>query len=223
MSGSWRNGDCFIHLCYKIRFKIQFSGSVPYEAPFLPESRVVWFCPAFLWSTGIWIINETNPARRKTPDLTLQIGECAGRTVSIAENTGNSSCSPGDSLKKLNLWLSQPSWAAGEPITKSWGSRQRLVKWRSSQHRAGSRCSFQEPVSIKRATHKSAQKVVEQHDVELAPQYGFVLRYPDGKSDVTGVDFENWHYRYVGVRMPIICRSTICSEEYIALLKGSRK
>ena len=34
---------------------------------------------------------------------------------------------------------------------------------------------------------------------QLAPQYGFVLRYPKGKSNITGVDFEHWHYRYVGV------------------------
>lgn len=44
---------------------------------------------------------------------------------------------------------------------------------------------------------------------QLAPQYGFVLRYPDGKSAITGVDFEDWHYRYVGVENPSICRSTI--------------
>ena len=24
-------------------------------------------------------------------------------------------------------------------------------------------------------------------------------RYPDGKSNITGVNFENWHFRYVGV------------------------
>lgn len=29
-------------------------------------------------------------------------------------------------------------------------------------------------------------------------QYGFVLRYPDGKTDITGYQFEPWHYRYVG-------------------------
>ena len=29
-------------------------------------------------------------------------------------------------------------------------------------------------------------------------KYGFILRYPEGESDITGVNFENWHYRYVG-------------------------
>ena len=31
-----------------------------------------------------------------------------------------------------------------------------------------------------------------------AHKYGFHLRYPDGKTDVTGYEFEPWHYRFVG-------------------------
>ena len=30
-------------------------------------------------------------------------------------------------------------------------------------------------------------------------QYGFILRYPDGQTKVTGYQFEPWHFRYVGV------------------------
>ena len=33
---------------------------------------------------------------------------------------------------------------------------------------------------------------------ELAPKYGFVLRFPEGKASSTGVDYEDWHFRYVG-------------------------
>ena len=29
-------------------------------------------------------------------------------------------------------------------------------------------------------------------------EYGFILRYPEGKSDITGIIYEPWHYRYVG-------------------------
>ena len=28
--------------------------------------------------------------------------------------------------------------------------------------------------------------------------YGFILRYPKGKEQITGMDYEPWHYRYVG-------------------------
>ena len=33
---------------------------------------------------------------------------------------------------------------------------------------------------------------------ENAYQYGFILRYPEGKEGITGIDYEPWHYRYVG-------------------------
>lgn len=29
-------------------------------------------------------------------------------------------------------------------------------------------------------------------------EYGFILRYPPEKGDITGISFESWHYRYVG-------------------------
>ena len=32
-----------------------------------------------------------------------------------------------------------------------------------------------------------------------APRYGFILRYPEGKRTITGVGYEWWHFRYVGV------------------------
>ena len=34
---------------------------------------------------------------------------------------------------------------------------------------------------------------------ENAHQYGFILRYPEGKENITGFKYEPWHYRYVGI------------------------
>lgn len=34
---------------------------------------------------------------------------------------------------------------------------------------------------------------------ENAQDYGFILRYPEDKQDITGVTYEPWHWRYVGV------------------------
>lgn len=36
---------------------------------------------------------------------------------------------------------------------------------------------------------------------ENAPKFGFIQRYPEGKQPITGVAFEPWHYRYVGVTL----------------------
>lgn len=35
--------------------------------------------------------------------------------------------------------------------------------------------------------------------VEHAQDYGFVMRYEENKTDITGIQYEPWHYRYVGV------------------------
>ena len=52
---------------------------------------------------------------------------------------------------------------------------------------------------------------------ENAHKYGFILRYPDGKSSVTGVIYEAWHYRYVGKEAAAdIYQSGLCLEEYLA-------
>lgn len=34
-----------------------------------------------------------------------------------------------------------------------------------------------------------------------APNYGFIIRYPEGKEDITGYKYEPWHLRYVGVEI----------------------
>ena len=48
-------------------------------------------------------------------------------------------------------------------------------------------------------------------------EYGFILRYPTDKSDLTGVGYEPWHYRYVGEEAAkAITEQGICLEEYLA-------
>lgn len=47
-------------------------------------------------------------------------------------------------------------------------------------------------------------------------KYGFILRYPSDKSDVTGIYYEPWHYRYVGKdAAKEIYENGICFEEYL--------
>lgn len=50
-------------------------------------------------------------------------------------------------------------------------------------------------------------------------KYGFILRYPEGKTDITGVNYEPWHYRYVGKEVAKeITEKGICLEEYLEAL-----
>ena len=51
---------------------------------------------------------------------------------------------------------------------------------------------------------------------KLMPKYGFILRYPKGKEDVTGYAYEPWHLRYVGVEVAEdIAKQGITLEEYL--------
>ena len=47
-------------------------------------------------------------------------------------------------------------------------------------------------------------------------KYGFILRYPNDKTAVTGIIYEPWHYRYVGrENAKAIYESGLCLEEYL--------
>lgn len=49
-----------------------------------------------------------------------------------------------------------------------------------------------------------------------AAKYGFILRYPRMKEHITGIDFEPWHYRYVGTEAAeLITKSGVCLEEFL--------
>lgn len=55
---------------------------------------------------------------------------------------------------------------------------------------------------------------------ENAENYGFVLRYPRDKKEITKVDCEPWHWRYVGKEHAIKMNElNMCLEEYVEYLK----
>ena len=62
-----------------------------------------------------------------------------------------------------------------------------------------------------------AETAAAQWLAEHAADYGFILRYPSDKTEATGMDYEPWHYRYVGSEQAHkIKESGLCFEEYLA-------
>lgn len=50
---------------------------------------------------------------------------------------------------------------------------------------------------------------------EHCSEFGFILRYPEGKEHITSIEFEPWHFRYVGKEAAsIIMKEGICLEEF---------
>jgi D-alanyl-D-alanine carboxypeptidase len=53
-----------------------------------------------------------------------------------------------------------------------------------------------------------------------AYRYGFIIRYTEDKKDITGIENEPWHFRYVGKpHATIMTQYNMCMEEYIDYLK----
>lgn len=51
---------------------------------------------------------------------------------------------------------------------------------------------------------------------EHCAEYGFILRYPNGKTEITGIIYEPWHFRYVGKEAAeVIMEAGITLEEYL--------
>lgn len=52
-------------------------------------------------------------------------------------------------------------------------------------------------------------------------KYGFILRYPEDKSSITGVNFEPWHFRYVGKEAAkFIMKNNITLEEFYTIIQA---
>lgn len=55
-------------------------------------------------------------------------------------------------------------------------------------------------------------------------KYGFILRYPMDKTDITGIQYEPWHIRYVGLPHSVVMQEkNLDLEEYLDYLKEEKK
>lgn len=70
-------------------------------------------------------------------------------------------------------------------------------------------------VDINADKTKSSNDEVYKWLADNAYKYGFILRYPEGKENITGTSYEPWHYRYVGIdAAKVIYENKMCLEEY---------
>lgn len=59
---------------------------------------------------------------------------------------------------------------------------------------------------------------------EHAWKYGFILRYPKDKTEITGIQYEPWHFRYVGLpHSRIMEEKRFTLEEYLMFLKKEKE
>ena len=82
----------------------------------------------------------------------------------------------------------------GEKPTKAWSSAKKLVALPGiSEHEMG--VAFD--ACLKQRTEK-ANAEVQRRFADNSCRYGFMQRYPESTSYLTGIAYDSWHFRYVG-------------------------
>ncbi len=95
-------------------------------------------------------------------------------------------------------------------------AKEKALKWVSMPGTSEHQLGFAVDINAENGTtDEKAYKWLS----ENAHKYGFILRYPDGKSYITGVSYEPWHFRCVGkFHARKIYESGLCLEEYVETL-----
>lgn len=213
--------------------KIQFSGSSsssPTKGTSSSESSQSDLPKVSSTDWNLILVNRDNQQEEKIPDLT-QIGEVQVDSR-IAENTRQflaaaQAIAPEETLISGYRSRAEQEELYNEKVAGEVAkglSNEEAVSIVLKQVQLPGASEHQTGLAIDMSVPEGQEDELAAKIAELAPQYGFVLRYPDGKSDVTGVDFENWHYRYVGVEnAQYMQKHNLVLEEYIALLKAAGK
>jgi D-alanyl-D-alanine carboxypeptidase len=83
----------------------------------------------------------------------------------------------------------------------------------TSEHQTGLCCDMH---NLSSADVAFAKKAAYTWLKDNAWKFGFILRFPEGKEDITGISFEPWHYRFVGrYHAKAIYDAGLCLEEYL--------
>lgn len=99
-------------------------------------------------------------------------------------------------------------------------AKKRLAITGTSEHHTGLAVDI---VGVKHQTLDAAQGVTPEAVwlKEHCAEYGFILRYPAQKEDITGISGESWHFRYVGREAAeYIVQHNLSLEEFVEMLQA---
>ena len=186
------------------------------------------------------VVNKTNLI---TDDFYnhLELVDCQdvlGDIIQIEKETYNSYVKLKKYLEQLNIVVEIDSAYRSldkqqkviDNYTKKYGLeyvKTHVAAVRTSEHHTGL-CldlalvidgkKYYDPVKLQ--PYEDIFLIIHQH----LSEFGFILRYPKGKEDITGYSYEPWHIRYVGVQnAKVIFKKNLTLEEYITQYKKGFK
>lgn len=197
--------------------------SAPYESATTTNEPQVTSPNASNPSQDILLVNSDNPLPENyCPENLVRLYDQRNRQFQLA-NADIEVCEIVFAAMDAMFTAAQNDGVGGFIITSGYRSYEKQVEVFASS-----------PAGIAAEPGKSEHETGLAFDVtaygnenfELTPQYewlsehcaeyGFIIRYPNGKEDITGVPFEPWHYRYVGTPYAEeIMDAGITLEEYL--------
>lgn len=104
-------------------------------------------------------------------------------------------CPPDQEIQRAAEWVAQPG---------------------TSEHELGLALDIVD-LSYQMLDHQQENTPTQQWLLKHSWEYGFVLRYPTDRAELTGVEYEPWHYRYVGKEAAkAMHQEGLCLEEYLS-------
>ena len=87
-----------------------------------------------------------------------------------------------------------------------------------SEHQTGLCCDLTDRYYETKTSEALEKTALFQYMSQHCHEFGFILRFPADKEEITGVMYEPWHYRYVGMEAAAyITENHLCLEEFLAL------
>ncbi|MBQ8616161.1 MAG: M15 family metallopeptidase [Oscillospiraceae bacterium] len=167
--------------------------------------------------------NNTNGGVKKASSSTMKLREeCANALVSMLEDA----LDEGISLHLKSAYRSYQTQATmyynrlQQNNGKDMGN---VTKAGASDHQTGLGCDIlpgnwlDKGMTAKMATTEGCQWMAAN-----CARYGFILRYPEDKVEITEINYEPWHFRYVGVPVATyIMENGLCLEEFHVELQAA--
>lgn len=159
------------------------------------------------------LINNQSIDSRCYPDLQEMMDDCrsAGLNPLICSSYRTAAKQKSLFTEKVDEYLLQ-GYSQDEAEEKAASS---VAPVGYSEHQLGLALDIVD-TSYQQLNKKQEDTPVQHWLMNNSWKYGFILRYPEGKSDITGIIYEPWHYRYVGkTAAKEIYEQELCLEEYL--------
>ena len=152
-------------------------------------------------------------------DLNEMLTDCAnaGHQPVVCSSYRTQEYQEGLFQRKIERLLEDPSNSYTEAEAKIVAARSVAIPG-TSEHQLGLAADIIDNRNWN-LDESQARMPTQQWLMEHSWRYGWILRYPDEKSEITGIIYEPWHYRYVGKEVAAeIHELGVCLEEYLQML-----